>query len=230
MKRKLGMLPEVLPEPRAPQPAGDARARTVAHMQRLLATATAAGTAIGGCQKDAPRTIAPVETGSSRIAAVDTSTSSSTSSSTYPSTSSTGSSAEAPDADTTATASTGYIVVDPVPPPATCPGIATQVHATATWRGTAGGWVVDVNLPKGTGPDTVTYGNLGPSAYGGSVVASSAAPDTKLVTVKPDANATSMSVSIPALCNGRPVVFSAGITLGATPLPGAAVPMSFSSY
>jgi hypothetical protein len=111
-----------------------------------------------------------------------------------------------------------------------CPGIASQVRANAAWRGTAGGFVVDLYLPKGSGPDVVTYGGQAPSAYGGTILSTSAATDTKLVTIKPDANATSMSVSVPALCNGRPMTFSAGLTLGGTPLPGAQVTLSFSSY
>src|SRR5262245_65364398 len=71
-KRRLQLLPEVLPEPRADVGRGGPRDRTLAHLQRLLAM-TAASTALGsGCgnkEAGAPDAGAPAATVESTAAA-----------------------------------------------------------------------------------------------------------------------------------------------------------------
>ena len=105
------MLPEVLPDPRRPATGASApRHRTMAHMQRLLATAAAVGVASAGV---------------GTVAATGAATAGC------------GKSTKVPDGKTDGGAvenngnTSGYAVVDPMPPPAHCPGVARTVAASA---------------------------------------------------------------------------------------------------
>src|SRR5436190_21723735 len=100
------VLPEVLPDPRRPKELSAPRNRTVAHMQRLLATAAAVGVATVSCGKEKAATDPSGEhkgCGKKGSSSGDQ------------------------------TSSSGYAVVDPMPPPALCPDVAPTVKATATF-------------------------------------------------------------------------------------------------
>jgi hypothetical protein len=46
----------------------------------------------------------------------------------------------------------GYTVVDMLPPPAMCSGLAASVQASAVWRLEGSGWIVEITLPEPTLP------------------------------------------------------------------------------
>jgi hypothetical protein len=48
----------------------------------------------------------------------------------------------------------GYAVVDPMPPPARCPGVAGTIKGTATWIDTPAGRRIEVLLERPTAPGT----------------------------------------------------------------------------
>ncbi len=127
-KRRLALMPEVLPEPRPMIGAGDARTRTMAHMQRLLATVAAAGAAASACAQQPSPVSAPIDTGNGPNFASNRDADATTETATAPDASET---TESTDTDTTpdaapATTMTGYAVVDPVPPPSVCPQAAAR--------------------------------------------------------------------------------------------------------
>jgi len=139
-KRRLQLLPEVLPQPRADEGPGGPRERTLGHLQHLLALA-AASTAFSGCSnKDAgaPDASAPVATADS-TAATASATASAPPDPTPSATADAIIDAGAPDAATDAAAigsaaasasakpkpparpRSGYHVVDMLPPPSRKP-------------------------------------------------------------------------------------------------------------
>src|SRR5262245_34085695 len=92
-KRRLGMMPEVLPAPTRGHGEGSPRQRTLNTMERML-TAAAASALITGCSNN--------KSGGD----------------------------------------TGYGVVDPMPPPVRCPGVAASVDVKATWKEGQAGLIV----------------------------------------------------------------------------------------
>jgi hypothetical protein len=230
-KRRLAMMPEVLPEPRPMTGAGDARARTVAHMQRLLATVAAAGAAVGACAQEPSPVSAPIDTGNGASGGHDAATYATSEMGDPPQGSTTEAEPDAQTPEVPSTPTTGYAVVDPVPPPSICPQAASQIQATAKWNAEKSGMVVVVTFAKGRGPDTITYGPLStPMGYGASVVKASGPGDTMQFVLAPNPKQTAVSVGVPALCNGRPMRLSLGLDLQSPPKSGAAIPLTLSSY
>jgi hypothetical protein len=227
MKKKLELLPEVLPEPkRTASGDGGVRARTLVHMQRLLAAAAAGGTLAGCTREGSLQDDHHATTGGSAVP-------------TAPS----GAHLDLPDAGnwtvvppvpppTSTTTSTGYAVVDPVPPPAACPGLATEIHATARWKKSAGGSVVvEVVLPASTGLDTVAYGGGGDvSVYGGTLSSAPSPGSSQSFLVEPNPGVSSVSVSVSLKCNARPATLSLGLDVSGGRVIGAPVPVTVSSY
>jgi hypothetical protein len=234
-RRRLALMPEVLPEPRAMTAPGDARTRTMAHMQRLLATVAAAGAAASGCAQEASPVSAPIDMGNGPNVASNRDADVTTSTATAPDASEATESTDT-DTDTTpdaapATTMTGYAVVDPVPPPSVCPQAAAQIHGTATWKTQPSGLAIVVTLAKGRGPDQISYGPQStPSGYGARIVSSSAPGSTMRIVVQPNPQQTAVSIGIPALCNGRPISISLALDLQKAPKAGDAVPLTLSSY
>jgi hypothetical protein len=230
-KRRLGMMPEVLPEPRPMSGAGDARTRTVAHMQRLLATVAAAGAAVGACAQEPNPVTAPIDTGSGASDGRDAATYATSDPSGTPPATDSASDVDADVPPIPSVPTTGYAVVDPVPPPSVCPQAAAQIHATAKWKAAKGGLVVVVDFAKGRGPDKISYSAQStPSGYGATVVTTSGAGDTKRFVLAPNPNQTAVSVGVPALCNGQPINISLGLDLQKPPKAGDAIPLNLSSY
>jgi hypothetical protein len=225
MKKKLQLLPEVLPEPkRAASSGGGVRARTIAHMQRLVAAA-AAGTSLAGCTREGSlQDDHHATTGGSTVPTAP--------SGAHLDLPDSGNWATVPPVPTPPTATTGYAVVDPVPPPAACPGLASEIHTSARWKKTAGGTVaVEVVLPASSGADHVTYGGAADiSVYGGTLASVPAPGTSQTFLVEPNAGLGAVSVSVSLKCNARPATLSLGLDVAGSRVPGSVVPMSVSSY
>lgn len=199
--RKLQMLPEVLPAPTPAEPGSDVRGRTVAHMRRMLATAavpcSAAGAAMvvaaAGCTREASTATVTIPTASNAPTAGPTSTLPPLHSATAAATAT---------AAPTATPDVGYAVVDPMPAPARCLGLAPASKAAAVLkRDGASGHVVEVSLAlattgswRGSAFDTSSP----PSAWGGQLLSTSFSGASVVVRIRPavPAGATSTSVSV----------------------------------
>ena len=173
--RRLGLLPEVLPAPTRASRTSTVRDRTVAHMQRLLATSAAL--AANGCSREAAppplvtagdgRDAGPVPTGrpttSATVAPVNT----------------------AP--------SIGYGVVDQMPRPALCRGLAAMSNATATLRHATAGWLVDIVVVLPTGP-----------AARGMTFDTSSQPNSQETILSASVQPGRVALQLKVLASGRP--------------------------
>jgi hypothetical protein len=198
------VLPEVLPDPRRPTGhAAPPRARTLAHMQRLLATAAAVSVAGSlSCGKESKTT----QGGCNKPKEVN---------------------ANAPDGgdvanDTPDANGMGYAVVDPMPMPAYCRGIDALIHASAKVVEQPNGAthvIVTFPLPKDRA-DFKYVSDAPVVGYGGSVVKSEHKADGLVVTMKADvaSNPSSyMTVSVKGTCNQGPTTLSASISWAGPP-------------
>jgi hypothetical protein len=183
------VMPEVLPDPRHARATSSPRARTMAHMQRLIATAAALGVTTGasalelGCGKT---TKVPGESDDAG-----------------------GTGAKPPDTGNTS----GYAVVDPMPPPAHCAGVAKLVRASAKFVKQANGELyLEVRFPNPVGRDDFKYNNKVATSYGGTVSSTAQKPDAVFVVVKPDANATNATITVKGNCNAGPSSVMAHVT------------------
>lgn len=123
---RLTLMPEVLPTPQTAA-TGDARRRTIAHLQRVMATTAAAAALSAAC--GAPRQIDV--TGSTPRDKTD------------------GIPPETRDSDPAIPPDErGYMVVDMLPPPALCSGLAASTQSTATWVRDNDVWLVQLTLSK----------------------------------------------------------------------------------
>ncbi len=192
------MLPEVLPDPRRAAGSMSApRHRTMAHMQKLLATAAAMSVASG-----AVGTVAVAAAGAAAAGC--------------------GKSTKVPDATGGGTTTTpenngntsGYAVVDPMPPPAHCAGVAKTVAASAKFvKGDPAGAFLMVRFPTPKGRDDYKYLEKAVSvSYGGSVLKTDVKPDAITVTVKPDAGVESVTVTVKGHCDAGPSNIMARVT------------------
>ena len=206
--RKLRLLPEVLPDPTAKAHEGSPRARTVRHMQRLLAMA-AATTALA-CTKDGePGIRKESEATTKKKPTADPTVPTATASATETAT------ATVPDPTT----GPGYGVVDPMPPPAKCSGAAASIKAVGTWKSDKSGPYVEVKLPKPTMPDAKYDRKTAPYASGGKIGGTTFLGDDLILRVVPDAGATTVSVYTSVTCTAGPehVALEIDLTSGKTP-------------
>ncbi len=90
----------------------------------------------------------------------------------------------------------GYGVVDPMPPPAQCPGTFGQVTARATFLGT------DVLLEVDFSKSASSKPRVGQAAqsWDGKVVAEEVVGDLLRVRVRPAAGATNVNLTMPVQC------------------------------
>jgi hypothetical protein len=189
------MLPEVLPDPRRPSfkdgGISAPRHRTMAHMQRLLATAAAVGVATAGA---------------GTIAALGATTAGCGKSTKVPD----GNDAKPDNNGNTS----GYAVVDPMPPPAHCPGIAQLVAASAKFVVADGGEpLLVVRFPNPKGRSDYKFLEGAPSvAYGGIIAKTDVKPDAVTVTIKPEAAAANVTVTVKGHCDAGPSNVMARIT------------------
>src|SRR5262245_33407047 len=141
-KRRLKLMPEVLPAPDRARPGG-ARQRTVAHMQRMAQAAAAVASA--SCSREPTNTqtvVIPPTT--------STSTATTTAVATAPTVTATATAT--PTAPPTVTAPpTGYAVVDPMPAPARCAGLARTTKTIAAWKKDATGTFLEITVTLPTG-------------------------------------------------------------------------------
>ncbi len=175
-----------------------ARSRTVAHMQRLVATATAAASA-ASCTREADVktvTITPLPT----VTPTDTDIA-------------------APPPPPTASATlnvppppvpppdpSGYLVVDMLPAPARCLGVAASAQASGKFHRDSSGIVLDlvVTIPS-SAPGGATFTGATPTAWSGSIVSSSYRSHNSVAVVRARPTAASpgqaaFGVQIPVSC------------------------------
>ena len=154
-KRRLGMLPEVLPVPTQGLGQGSPRQRTMRTMERLL-TAAAASALIGGCSNNKGG------------------------------------------------GDPGYGVVDPMPPPARCPGVAASIAVKATWTEGQAGLVVELRLSKPGRPDASYAAQETPQVSQGKVINSSVDAGAMVLQIAPDPQAAYVYVNVAATCSEGP--------------------------
>jgi len=183
------VMPEVLPDPRHARGVSSPRARTMAHMQRLVATAAALGATTG---------LAAVDLGCGKTTKVPGDNEPDGK----------GGTPKPPDTGNTS----GYAVVDPMPPPAHCAGVAQLVRATAKFVKAGTEVQLEVRFPNPVGRDDFKYSGTAATSYGGKVVTTAQKPDAVTVTIKPDATATNATITVKGNCNAGPSSVMANVT------------------
>jgi hypothetical protein len=176
-KKRLRLLPEVLPDPTRREGTGSARQRTLKTMERLIAI-SAASALIAGCSGSG-------------------------------------------------SGDTGYGVVDPMPPPAKCPGVAGSITATATWKQGANGLFILLTLGK-PGRQDAQYTAVPDSVSGAKVTNSTQNAGAMTLELTPDAGATYVYVSVPVSCSDGSSHVSLQLEIKAGAKDGDAVPLTSS--
>src|SRR5690349_13639954 len=123
--RRLKLMNEVLPDP-TPQGPGSPRQRTMQHLQKLLAVAASGATAAGCSNNPTQKPTEPTVEIPGTSVSVNSTPSGSAIATQLPPKASASQEPEPP--------GVGYGVVDPMPPPARCPGLSQTIAATATWK------------------------------------------------------------------------------------------------
>ncbi|CAN5571759.1 hypothetical protein BH09MYX1_BH09MYX1_53390 [soil metagenome] len=205
-KRRLEMMPEVLPAPTKLASRGNVRARTMQHMQQMVASATALGAlgAVGGCTKSDTATTQTVTVPSATAAT----------SSTSPLASAT---ATAPPTTTTPPIPTGppdhgYAVVDPMPMPSRCASAAQASKASATFVQQGKDLILKVTVKLGGG---ATWTGATVTPYSGTVksMTANAAKDSLDIFLP----TTVGGMSIPITCAAGTAAMTVNITLPPKP-------------
>lgn len=195
----------------------DARQRTLMHMHRMVATAV--GTAAACTKPDATQ-------GPQTVTIPSATTSATTTAPPPPSTASTASTPPPP--PPTAPTGHGYLVVDMLPAPALCAGIASATTTSTTYQiGKGGGVVLRVTVHLGGG---AAWSGVIPSAWGGILQSytTNASKDVIDLFVKPQA--TQVGLSIPITCPKGPGTISVSVTGPAAPKPGDTTTVSIYDY
>ena len=195
MTRRLQILPEVLPAPTPAAPSPNVRGRTLAHMQRLLATAAVMPLA---CTK--------ADTQGSQTITIPTVAASDTGQQTHGTLIPETHTAATATATATTTADIGYAVVDPMPAPARCMGLAAASQATATFTSDATGPVLDVHvtLPTGGNWSGSNFTPGAPSPWSGQLVSHNVTGNSARARIRPTAGTTSLGVSFSVMCTAGP--------------------------
>jgi hypothetical protein len=188
-KRRLKLLPEVLPDPTAARGPGSPRQRTLEHMKRLL-TVSAAMSAAVGCSKEDQVAVRPEDP--SKMKKVNkaepepttTTTTTASGTSTVP----------------TTTPTPSYAVVDPLPPPA-CSGLASTITASATWKTAGGATFIELKLAKPGRADGKYEKVTTTNVYGGKLLSYVEAGNSVTAQVVPDASSKSVYVYVPIACS-----------------------------
>ncbi|HEY2367821.1 MAG TPA: hypothetical protein VGH87_15595 [Polyangiaceae bacterium] len=190
-KKRLQLMPEVLPAPTRAQTTG-VRNRTLSHMQRLLATAAAIP--LASCTR--------TDTQETQTVTLPSATASATAQSTTEGTLLPPK--EIATAQPTATApDMGYAVVDPMPAPARCMGLANATVATAVFKKDAGGIYLEITAALPTAQawtgTTFTAGQT-PSAWSGTVIGSQVTSHKATVKIRPSASVQNLGVQLAISC------------------------------
>ena len=219
-KKRLKMLPEVLPAPQGTN-GSSPRARTMAHMNKLLAIAAAASAM--ACPKE----------GASDIKADDTKTKATIDPNSTTTATTTATTEDTASVTTTSTPTNpGYVVVDPMPPPALCSGAASTISTSASWKTSASGTLgVEVHLRKSTRADVIYTSKTAPTAYSGTIVATSFSPSEVVITMVPDKGATYVGLYVPLSCTLGDEHLNVQLEIAAPPaVPTAGTPVKVTLY
>ena len=211
-KKRLQLMPEVLPAPTRASATTSVRIRTLSHMQKLLATAAALPMA-GACTR--------TDTQGSQSVTIPSASAST------PTTQSTTEGSLLPPPKETASAKPtvtapdmGYAVVDPMPAPALCRGLATATTTTAVFKKDAGGIYLEITATLPTGNTwngtTFTAGQT-PSSWSGTVLSSQVTANKATVKVRPSANSTSAGVQLSISCSAGPGSIAFNASFPASP-------------
>jgi len=126
--------------------------------------------------------------------------------------------------------STGYAVVDPMPPPAVCQGVSSSIQATATWKARkGGGFSIEVKLGKpGRADASYKAGATLGTAYAAKLTSQQIAADSAALTLEPDAGKSNSyySLQVPVNCNKGPAHVSVELDASKPPAANAAVPVT----
>jgi hypothetical protein len=228
MTRRLQVLPEVLPAPtvtpRSSSPG--VRSQTLAHMQRLLATAAAIP--LAGCTRADTQTSSKTVTIPVASATAPEGADASVHGSLLPPPKATAT------AVATATApTTGYAVVDPMPAPARCMGLASASKTAAVFKRHGKDWVLEVTLtlPSGASWGGMTFApSSTPSVWSGQIVASSVTHRTAKVTMRPTAGASMAGVLFPVACAAGRGGVSVTATYSGAPASTTKISLSTRDY
>jgi hypothetical protein len=132
----------------------------------------------------------------------------------------------------TACSSSGYGVVDPLPPPPKCGDVAATIAATAMVRaGEGGAWRIELTLSKSTRTD-VSYASAEPSVSNAILGSVTPGSDGSLVVVLTPQKSGLLFVSIPVDCPAGHAWVRAQIEIPSDASPGAAAKVTLmdSSY
>lgn len=187
--RRLKLLPEVLPPPNASASSAP-RARTSERLAALMAIAAASA-----CSREDPVSIRPEDPSKVKKANTnpDPTTTATTTTTVAPTVASV--------VPTSVPTPPSYMVVDPLPPPALCAGLAATIKASAAWKTGATGSFLELKMDK-PGMSGAKYGKTPTTTpvYGGKLLSIAPAGDGVVVQVVPDAAATFVYVYISASC------------------------------
>ena len=95
----------------------------------------------------------------------------------------------------------GYAVVDPIPPPAVCPGAPPHIKAAASR--VDGGTDITVRLAADAGPEKVHYAGGAPIPEHATVVSFSPPGDTLEIVLRPTGDTTFVTARVQAECDGQ---------------------------
>jgi hypothetical protein len=227
MTRRLQILPEILPAPTKATPNQAVRARTVAHMQRLLATAAAIP--LAGCTRpDTQATSQTVTLPTAQATATASPSDSTAQGSLLPPPTAT-----APATATATAPTTGYAVVDPMPAPARCMGLASASKVTAAFKRHGGDWVLEVAVTLPAGPawrSTTFVPGSGASPWSGTLVSSSVTSRTAKGRLKVPAGSKATGVVFEVACPSGNGHLAAAASFPGAPSASTKVAVTLTDY
>ncbi len=227
-KRRLGLMPEVLPAPTA-SARGPVRDRTLGHMRRLLATAAAVSAA--ACSRESGQNADAVSV------TIPPSTEDGGAAGTTPGTNPMASHQHTvPTATATPTATappTGYAVVDPMPAPARCAGIAAAAKATAVFHKDKTGVYLEVTITLGSANGAQFDKSAPPSSWGSNLLGAKFNGHSVILRLRPtssSAGSASLGVSAGVACSAGPGHLTANVQWTGTPTAGTKTSIQLSDY
>ncbi len=203
-----------------------ARDSTLAHMHQMLATATAVATASSCTQSDLQQTVTITPLPMQPTSADPTPprpppTASATFSAPVP--------VPPPPPDPS-----GYLVVDMLPAPARCMGLAAATYVIARFHRDANGIVIAVGIQLPTGPTLATYSGTAPTAMSGTIATFAYRNNSTYATAKirpVPQTAQNIGASFPVTCaGGSGGTLFAHVSFSGTPADGAPVNVTLTDY
>ena len=122
--------------------------------------------------------------------------------------------------------SCGFGVVDPIPPPASCPGLVGQLVISAKWAADANGAYIEVQIDPPAGRTDVAF-TTNVTVQQGTLLSSQAGQSLVLHVAPVTGGASSVTVDFDVTCaadkSNGPTTGILTLTLGPTTSPGTAV-------